>query len=551
MSPPRSNAHVIGNAPIATNDQHVCFICLQNDTDTPNRTWVNPCPCSLEAHNDCMLRWIAEMESSPQRMKEGLRCQACKSLITVEEPFDCVVAIQDAWLRRYSRWSPCLLGLFVSGGCFAASAAYGMAAFKIFAGPEVANMWFMRRPRLSAMFCKMWLLSTIAPGILVMRWMPSVGMTLLLPSSVMYCAHLVATDNFFEWPPSPQWAMALLPCLHVSYSHIFSDIFGPLDRRLTRALRGLPPDGSAEGREAALQDAAPEAAAPAPAPAAQQEPAANGPQNGWFAGGVSGLFGNISQWFIETFLDTAEMEVGIEVAVDERYGVRILANADILDSDDDDNDADNDDEDAPDIAGERRGGEIALETGYRMRQHPAVDPVPDQAAQQPANYQPPQAGQQQPAAQQNPPPPPQQPQEDGNQPRPNNNNENNNNNAAPPTSGPSLLALISNSIVTSLLFPLICYSMGELLRALLPRRLTTATVTSSLPWRAGRPIGLLQQQWGRSLVGGCLWVVLRDLLSLYVKYRRVQVRGKRRVKNVPRKQVRGSSGTGVVGSRSG
>ncbi|KAL2267825.1 hypothetical protein VTJ83DRAFT_5102 [Remersonia thermophila] len=543
--PPKSSAYAIGNAPIATNDQRVCFICLQTDTDTPNTTWVNPCPCSLEAHNHCMLRWIAEMESSPQRVKDGFRCQACKALITVEDPFDSVVALQDAWVRRYSRWSPALLALVVSTGCVTASASYGMAAFKIFAGPEVANIWFFRRPRLVAMITKALALSTIGPGIILLRWIPSVGMPLLLPVSFMYSAHLVATDNPFEWPPSPQWAMALLPCLHLCYSHVFWDIFGSLDRRLNRILRGLPPDENNAGAEA--QEAAPQDAA---LQAAQQEPAANDRQDGGVSGRISALFGNISQWFSETFLDTVEMDIGIEVEVDDRYGVRILANADVVDLDNDDQDANNAaDRDEPDADGEYRE-EIIFEASYAMPpRQPAANPALAQAAQQPAALQNPTS----PPPSPPPPPPPQQPQAHT---RPNSNNNDdpaNDNNTPAPPANPGPLALISNSIITSLLFPFICYGMGELLRALLPRRMTTAPVTSMLSWGVGRPPGLLQQRWGRSFAGGCLWVVLRDLLSLYAKYRRAQMRGKRRVKNVPRKQGKGASsnGTGMVGTCSG
>ena len=43
--------------------------------------------------------------------------------------------------------------------------------------------------------------------------------------------------------------------------------------------------------------------------------------------------------------------------------------------------------------------------------------------------------------------------------------------------------------------------------------------------------GLLQQRWGRSVVGGCLFVVLRDALMLYVKWRMARMQRERRVLN--------------------
>jgi hypothetical protein len=88
---------------------------------------------------------------------------------------------------------------------------------------------------------------------------------------------------------------------------------------------------------------------------------------------------------------------------------------------------------------------------------------------------------------------------------------------------------VVNSVVTSLLFPVISYGMGELLRLTLPRGWIKRPL-------AEKPTGLLQQRWGRSLVGGCLFVVLKDAFVLYAKYRRVQVKQRRKVRDVERRK---------------
>lgn len=101
----------------------------------------------------------------------------------------------------------------------------------------------------------------------------------------------------------------------------------------------------------------------------------------------------------------------------------------------------------------------------------------------------------------------------------------------------SVFSVISNGIATTLLLPVISYAAGELVRALVPLSWTRRVVSSG-PFR--RPTvqpatGLLQMRWGRSLVGACLYYVLRDAFSLFYKYRKVQVKTHRRVKNVKRK----------------
>lgn len=90
-----------------------CFICLQTPSETPNAAWVNACPCSLEAHEDCMLRWISEHE---RESSKTLRCPACKGKIQTTEPKDSFVGLRDRLHKMYSRITPAIL-LGVVTGC--------------------------------------------------------------------------------------------------------------------------------------------------------------------------------------------------------------------------------------------------------------------------------------------------------------------------------------------------------------------------------------------------------------------------------------------------
>lgn len=90
-----------------------CFICLQTPSETPKAAWVNACPCSLEAHEDCMLRWISEHE---RESTKTLRCPACKGKIQTTEPKDSFVGLRDRLHKFYSRITPAIL-LGVVTGC--------------------------------------------------------------------------------------------------------------------------------------------------------------------------------------------------------------------------------------------------------------------------------------------------------------------------------------------------------------------------------------------------------------------------------------------------
>jgi hypothetical protein len=161
---------------------------LHNEKEIPNAEWVNACPCTLDAHAACMLRWIAEIENSGERLKNGLRCPACKSPIRLEEPYDPVIAVRDRLYARYSRLSPYVLLWLVFGGGVVGAAWYGCNAAIIFAGREAVEGWLgfwgpwtsHARP---SQVLRLWALSVVGPGLVLLRWMSPVGSVLLLPFS--------------------------------------------------------------------------------------------------------------------------------------------------------------------------------------------------------------------------------------------------------------------------------------------------------------------------------------------------------------------------------
>lgn len=84
---------------------------------------------------------------------------------------------------------------------------------------------------------------------------------------------------------------------------------------------------------------------------------------------------------------------------------------------------------------------------------------------------------------------------------------------------------IGQTILGALVFPAVAASMGNLISYALP--------TSWLSYRSstsGRP-GLLSTKWGRSVVGGCLFVVLKDALLLYCRWRLATTHRQRRIMN--------------------
>jgi hypothetical protein len=113
--------------------------------------------------------------------------------------------------------------------------------------------------------------------------------------------------------------------------------------------------------------------------------------------------------------------------------------------------------------------------------------------------------------------------------------QNNNNNNPPP----ALLNRRPNEIISdtstiflntlgALLFPSIAAGMGELLFHTLPLSWVKASPRAIVFGNKGRE-QLLRTKWGRSVVGGCLFVVLKDALVMYVKWRMARNHRGRRI----------------------
>ncbi|KAJ5104082.1 hypothetical protein N7532_004611 [Penicillium argentinense] len=88
---------------------------------------------------------------------------------------------------------------------------------------------------------------------------------------------------------------------------------------------------------------------------------------------------------------------------------------------------------------------------------------------------------------------------------------------------------LADIVLGALVFPAISASMGGLLKYMLPK--TWTTPSSAL--ERSRP-GLLQTRWGRSVVGGCVFVMLKDALVLYCRWKLAQTHRRRKVLNYDR-----------------
>ena len=97
---------------------------------------------------------------------------------------------------------------------------------------------------------------------------------------------------------------------------------------------------------------------------------------------------------------------------------------------------------------------------------------------------------------------------------------------------------IAETVLGALIFPALAGMSGELLKLALPRAWTTPPATAGKVGGGVRVAakGLLQEKWGRSLVGGCLFVVLKDAVVLYVRWKMARMHRLRKVVDYDREK---------------
>lgn len=189
--PPEAIEAITSKAPDAPRR---CFICLTDasPSDPPN-TWVDPCPCTLEAHQDCILSWVTDCE----RSNKPLRCPVCKSDIVMEGQWDPIVSLHDYVVKRFTRGSPWILMSGLTFGLASGLQMYGAASIALFAGREALLQMMLGDERTvdvtvptgftaerlrNGLF-----MMQIGPTLLMHRIFPSLVDTIVSPQVLLVC----------------------------------------------------------------------------------------------------------------------------------------------------------------------------------------------------------------------------------------------------------------------------------------------------------------------------------------------------------------------------
>ena len=482
-----------------------CWICFSDSTeDTPETSpWRSPCPCALVAHEECLLDWIADMESPTNTRRNNnhtgshIQCPQCKNEIKLARPRNLVVEA----VRSFEKWGADLVypgaATVLFGTVYNASMAWGIhSIYAVFGAddgfrilrPLILNT--VRRPiefdNVSASALRTSIMALLADH--VIHWRLYVGIPLITPMVILSRTTFIdsilpvlpilffatqtpsATEplDFGTWPPSAGLAFSILPYARSLYNAYYKRVWLPKEKQWLKEIQ----------------------------PRARSELNENDPGN---------------PDVLPDNMDPDE-EPLLEVRLDAGW----------------EEDWDSDAEDEEGAIMPQEADEVADNRPYGAGDGPGILPQgpapPDDALPEaiPLPGTPPRA----------------------------------NANAAAPVQQAAgaagagaqeaaagggenrgermrvSLTPLAEKFLGALIFPSLAGMSGELLKLLLPRAWTTApALTSGRPGLGTRIVakGLLQEKWGRSLVGGCLFVVLKDAVMLYVRWKMAQMHRKRKV----------------------
>ncbi|KAH6718776.1 hypothetical protein BKA61DRAFT_731332 [Leptodontidium sp. MPI-SDFR-AT-0119] len=392
-----------------------CWICQQDDTDDrpEDSEWRKPCPCSLTAHESCLLEWIADQESPKSGdlvPSSTIVCPQCKTDFNIQRPRAPLVELYGTIQHTVkSLLFPTAVSGFV--GClYSGLLVYGLNTTCLVFGTDEASALLGGRITLGRINPESFkgkmagALHALDPFFPTTLWAENYSLLLSLPligpsliflrtnladqaSAILlpfyFLLNKKAHPHFnLTWPPTPGLTFATIPFIKKGYNAAYSYAFSDLEKQWDRAVQRRAREG-----------------------------------------------------------ETAEQ---IENQAAEDDG-RAIFDVEWV----------HEEVDVPANEGEQNG-DVAVQNPRQLNRWALHQDVS--------------------------------------------------------------AAHVATTVMGALAFPAISSAMGEIIKATVPAK-----------WMDRLGGGLLRQKWGRSVVGGCLFVVLKDVVSLYVKWRKAQDFGKRKV----------------------
>ncbi|KAI7862199.1 hypothetical protein BDF14DRAFT_1858528 [Spinellus fusiger] len=195
----------VQNEVYSTEEERRCWICFGEDSDSEGR-WIRPCPCSLIAHEKCLLEWIIEMQKE-KPMKE-VRCPQCAAAYIFTQTTSLTLSVLSTTYQVIRVSAPYILGLIIGCSVMVAATTYGAYTVVTVMGVKESDRW-IGNP--SQWTWRAWVgLPSIPISLMasVTSWGDGVPFVAFL---FMCLSRRSYARPRFAWPPSPLTVMSVFP----------------------------------------------------------------------------------------------------------------------------------------------------------------------------------------------------------------------------------------------------------------------------------------------------------------------------------------------------
>lgn len=122
-----------------------CWICYTTQQEDPSQRFIHPCACTLVAHPDCLLEWLATQQATATTAANRIpHCPACGTAIRIHQDRSRFLRLYRNFRRQVDRASLAAgLGTVGASAWFVA-AAYGAWALKTFMGDQLTQTLLLR-----------------------------------------------------------------------------------------------------------------------------------------------------------------------------------------------------------------------------------------------------------------------------------------------------------------------------------------------------------------------------------------------------------------------
>ncbi|KAI8080583.1 hypothetical protein BDF21DRAFT_339694 [Thamnidium elegans] len=201
---------------VETEDEQRCWICFGDNSDSQGK-WVKPCKCTLEAHQSCLLDWIAENQKASPTKK--VRCPQCSLPYILAQNDNITLALLTVVDTLARTTAPYITVLGIGCSLLITCTTYGAFSVMALLGPRDGER-LIGNPHYWTY--KTWIGLPLIP-VLLLSTKTQWGDAILPVAAVTLLRATGHTPNHirFTWPMSPALTIGIIPWVRLFYKNAY------------------------------------------------------------------------------------------------------------------------------------------------------------------------------------------------------------------------------------------------------------------------------------------------------------------------------------------